>query len=253
MRRRELLPALAAAAVAAARGVGAQPAMPVAGFLSGRSRAETGSLLADFHRGLAEAGFPDGERVRIEYRWADGHYERLPALAAELVERRVAVSRLPAETSRRSRPKRRRRASRSSSSQAAIRSAPGSSRAWPARRQRHWHFAFHRRARPKEARVPARARSIAILVNPRNPASTAEAADVRTRSRASGVELQVVQAAGEDDLAPAFATMASRGIDGLFVANDRSSSMPAAASPAWRPSARSRRSLSRASSSRRAG
>ena len=65
-----------------------------------------------------------------------------------------------------------------------------------------------------------KARSIAILVNPQNPASTAEAYDVQTRGQASGVELQIVHAVTEADLAPAFAMMASRGIGGLFVAND---------------------------------
>jgi putative ABC transport system substrate-binding protein len=225
MRRREVLPALAAAAVAAARGVGAQPALPVVGFLSGRSRAETGDLLADFHRGLAEAGFPDGERVRIEYRWADGHYERLPALAAELVERRVAViataggnvTALAAKAATPSIPiVFVAGGDPIGTGLVASLSRPGGNvtgvslfidALGPKRLE------FLRELVPK-------ARSIAILVNPRNPASTAEAADVRTRSRASGVELQVVHAAGEDDLAPAFATMASRGIEGLFVAND---------------------------------
>jgi putative ABC transport system substrate-binding protein len=65
--------------------------MPVVGFLSGRTPAASVDLLASFHRGLAETGFASGRNVTIEYRWADGQYDRLAALASELVKRQVAV------------------------------------------------------------------------------------------------------------------------------------------------------------------
>ena len=69
-----------------------QPVLPVIGFLNTLSpnNLAQGSLDA-FHRGLAESGFVEGHNVRIEYRWAEGHYDRLPALAADLVRRQVAV------------------------------------------------------------------------------------------------------------------------------------------------------------------
>jgi putative tryptophan/tyrosine transport system substrate-binding protein len=65
--------------------------MPVIGFLSSRSFHESAHLIAGFGRGLAENGYVDGQNVTIEYRWAEGQYDRLPALAAELVGRAVSV------------------------------------------------------------------------------------------------------------------------------------------------------------------
>jgi putative tryptophan/tyrosine transport system substrate-binding protein len=68
-----------------------QPAMPVIGFLSTRSPEDIPHLLAAFRRGLAENGYVEGQNVTIEYRWALGQYDRLPAMAAELVRRPVTV------------------------------------------------------------------------------------------------------------------------------------------------------------------
>jgi len=90
--RRELLAALGGAAVAwplAARAQ--QGAIPVIGFLSSRSPGESAGLVLAFRQGLQEAGFVEGQNASIAFRWAEGHYDRLPALAAELVELRVAV------------------------------------------------------------------------------------------------------------------------------------------------------------------
>ena len=61
------------------------------GFMSGRAPADSAHLVVAFQQGLAEAGFTDGQNVKIEYRWAEGDYDRLPALAADLVSRNVAV------------------------------------------------------------------------------------------------------------------------------------------------------------------
>jgi putative tryptophan/tyrosine transport system substrate-binding protein len=68
-----------------------QPAMPVIGFMSTRSAAESASNLAVFRQGLGQTGYFEGKNVLIEYRWAEGQYDRLPAFAAELVARQVAV------------------------------------------------------------------------------------------------------------------------------------------------------------------
>jgi putative ABC transport system substrate-binding protein len=65
--------------------------MPVIGFLSTRSPQEAAYLVRAFHRGLSENSFVDGQSLTVDFRWADGHYDRLPALAAELVRRSVKV------------------------------------------------------------------------------------------------------------------------------------------------------------------
>jgi putative tryptophan/tyrosine transport system substrate-binding protein len=92
MKRREFITLLGGTVTAWPLAVRAQqPAMPVIGFLSSRAPEESAHLLAAFRRGLAEGGFVDGQNVAIEFRWARGQYDLLPAMAAELVSRRVNV------------------------------------------------------------------------------------------------------------------------------------------------------------------
>jgi len=92
MRRREFIALLAGAAASPPLAVRAQqPTMPVIGFLSSRSPGESAGVVAGFRQGLSEAGFAEGQNALVAFRWAEGHYDRLPALAAELVALRVAV------------------------------------------------------------------------------------------------------------------------------------------------------------------
>ena len=92
MRRRNFLGLLGSAVIASPLDVRAQTsATPVIGYLGARSPAESASVVQAFRDGLRETGFVDGENVRIEYRWAEGRYERLQAMARELVGLRVAL------------------------------------------------------------------------------------------------------------------------------------------------------------------
>src|SRR5436190_20837074 len=96
MRRRDFITAVGGATIAwpvAARAQ--QAARPIIGFLHGGSAAERAHLVTAFRQGLAVAGYVEGQNVMIEYRWAEDQFDRLPALAAELVSRGVSVVATP--------------------------------------------------------------------------------------------------------------------------------------------------------------
>src|SRR5687767_12826138 len=93
MRRRELIKLCGSAALApfaSLRNVRAQ-VLPVIGFLTSGSSSTVGHWVVAFRKGLSESGFVDGQNVAIEYRYADGQFDRLPKLASELVQRKVVV------------------------------------------------------------------------------------------------------------------------------------------------------------------
>jgi putative ABC transport system substrate-binding protein len=203
-----------------------QSAMPVIGYLGSSSfeRSAGGSLL-NFKRGLAETGYVEGRNVTIEYRWADDHYERLPALAVELVKRRVAV--LVAAGSPTALP-----------AKAATTVIPTVFMVGSDPVELGLVASFNRpggnltgvaylnaEVAPKRLEllhefVPA-AKSIALLVNPANPhAAEAQANELKASVRALGLQLTLVKASNAIEIEEAFSVLVRDRVDALQIGVD---------------------------------
>ena len=200
-----------------------QSAMPVIGYLSGREAND--KLEAAFHRGLKEAGFIEGQNVRIDYRWAQGQYDRLPGLVAELLRRPVDVlvatggtlSALAAKTATTSIP-----------IVFVIGSDPikfglVASLNRPGGNATGVSFLVNvltaKQFELLHEMVP-RAKLIGFLVNPTNPNTESDTRNVRAAAGSLGLLLNVLNASSEHDIDAAFAALAQQRADALLVSTD---------------------------------
>ncbi len=223
MRRRELM-LLLAGAMTAARAIHAQQkAIPVIGFLNGRSPGEAVGIVGAFRQGLSETGYVEGQNVAIEYRWAEGRYDRLPPLAAGLVGRNVdviATGGLPPA-----------RAAKNATSTIPIvflgtdPVADGlvASLARPGGNVTGF-TVLNVELMPKRLELVAelvpQARVIALLVNPNNPTAERNIADVQGAARVKGMQLRIVKGGTESEIETAFASLEQLQAGALVVAGD---------------------------------
>ncbi|HYU12642.1 MAG TPA: ABC transporter substrate-binding protein [Stellaceae bacterium] len=212
MKRRDLM-LLVGGAIAATRPARArQGAMPVIGYLSGVSRGAFAERLATFHDGLGEAGFAEGRNVAIEYLWAEGHYDRLRGLAAELVARNVDV--IAASGGPHSAP-----AAKSVTSTIPIVFVTGidpvaaglvASLARPGDNVTGYTMLvpelMEKRLELLSELVP-QVKTIALLVNPNNPNSGPLVRDLPEVARSKGLRLEVLRASTEGEIDAAFAAL----------------------------------------------
>jgi putative ABC transport system substrate-binding protein len=226
MKRREFITLLGGAAAWPLAARAQQPAMPVIGFLNPQSPDGHAGRLRGFRQGLKDAGFIEGENLAIEYRWAEGQFDRLPALAAELVRRQVSVI---AATGGPASPMAAKAATTTIpivfiSAEDPVRLGLVASLARPGGNLTGINFLNNELAAKRmellRELVPGAAR-VAVLVNPAN-ATTAETTlrDAQTAARAMGLQVQVLNAGTSREINAAFASLGRERPDALFVGGD---------------------------------
>ncbi len=226
MRRRDFITLLGGAAAAwpcAARAQ--QPAIPIVGFVDGRSAEASVRQAAAFRKGLNETGYVEGQNVMVEYHWLEGQYDRLPALMADLVRRRVAVIAAFANA-----PALAAKAATTTIpivfgvGQDPVRMGLVASLARPGGNATGVNF-FNQEAVAKRLGllhdlVPKAVR-IAVLVNPANASATEPTLrEIREATRALGLQITVLNASTSREIEAAFNTLVSERADALFVAPD---------------------------------
>jgi putative tryptophan/tyrosine transport system substrate-binding protein len=202
-----------------------QKAMPVIGFLSSEAPGAFTPLVATFRQGLSETGYVEGQNVAIEYHWAEGRYERLPALAADLVGRKVDVivtqggppSALAAKSATTTIPI----VFLGGSDPVEIGLVASLSR--PGGNLTGMTFMsadlMPKRLELLSELVP-QARVIALLVNPNSPAAERIIGDMQEAARPKGVRLHILKAGAEGDFETAFASLVQLQAGALVVGTD---------------------------------
>jgi putative ABC transport system substrate-binding protein len=224
-RRRELLVFMGGAVVTRSHvTLAQQKAMPVIGFLANASPGPNAPFVAAFHQGLSETGYVDGQNVAIEYRWAEGRYDRLPALAADLVSRNVdVIAAIGGDASA--------RAAKNATSTIPILFVSGdpiaaglvASLARPGGNLTGYSI-ITAELTPKRLELMSelvpQAGVIALLVNPNNYNTEHIIKDAQEAARAKGVQLNIVRAGIEGEFETAFATLDELHAGGVVVASD---------------------------------
>ena len=226
MKRREFITLLGSAAVWPLAARGQPPVMPVIGFLSAASSDTNADRMRGFRQGLKDTGYVEGENVAIEYRWAEGQFDLLPALAAELVRRRVAVIATNGGPTA------------AFAAKAATTTIPivfsvaedpvslglVASLARPSGNLTGVNLVLGeltaKRLGLLRELVPGAAR-VAVLVNPAN-STNAETTlrDVEPAARAVGLQIQLLKASTSQEIEAAFASFVRERPDALFVGHD---------------------------------
>jgi putative ABC transport system substrate-binding protein len=225
MRRREFIAGLGGAAAWPLVARAQQPAMPVIGWLSSLTPEGGEPNLAAFRKGLADTGYVEGQNVQIEYRWANGNYDQLPAMAVDLVGRRVTLI----ATSGGEPPA---FAAKSATATIPIVMMMGSDPVKEglvvslnrpgANATGATVYAYNmesKRLGLLHEAVPA-AKKIAVLVNPASPGAELQTGDVQEAAPRLGVEVVIFNARGADEFESLFAAMAERKAGALLVTAD---------------------------------
>jgi putative ABC transport system substrate-binding protein len=225
MKRREFITLLGGAAAWPLVARGQQAAMPAIGFLNGASPGPFAPYVAAFRHALSEAGYVEGRTVAIDYRWAEGHYDRLPALAADLVRRQVAVivatggsvAVLAAKAATASIP------IVFSSGVDPVQIGLVASLNRPGANLTGVHL-FISGLDPKKLglmrELVPQASLIAVLFNPSNPDARARLTAVQEAARAVGQQIHVLHASTEPDLDATFATSTQLKAGAIVVSAD---------------------------------
>ena len=225
MKRREFITVLGGAATWPLIAHAQQPAVPVVGFLHSAFPEPYANLVETFRQTLRETGYTEGRTLAIEYRWAEGRYNRLPVMAADLVSRQVAVIAATGGSAAAL-------AAKEATATIPIVFATGgdpvklglvSSLNRPNGNVTGVSFFTNvleaKRLQLLHEIVPHRA-TIGFLINPTNPASTSEMREAQEGAHALGVQLHVLSASSESDIDTAFASLSEQKTGALLVGAD---------------------------------